>query len=101
MKSNSNTRPERFIDLGGRYLFNFNIIESVTESGGTSYDCECVEIKSATKDEIVKAIIHDRYSIDDEIALVNNYNAGLHIDEYNAYQDYRTEAKRIANESIQ
>lgn len=96
MKTYSDTLPETFVDLGGRYYFNYNITESEDK-----YSSETLEISCKSKPAIVQALIRSRYSYDDEIALINNYNAGIGIEEYNLYQDYRTWAKQIANDSIQ
>ena len=101
MRNNSDIRPDTFIDLGGRYMFNFDVAERTNDDGQVSFDFQSVIIPLKEKDEIVKAIIHDRYTLDDEIALVNNFNAGANIDEYNLYQSYRTYAKSIANAAIQ
>lgn len=47
----------------------------------------------------VKELVHERYSLDDEIALINNITAGVtekRQSEYAAYQEYREECKRRA-----
>lgn len=48
----------------------------------------------------VSELIHERYSVDKEIALMNNVKVKnptqKHIDEYEAYQGYRAECKARA-----
>lgn len=51
----------------------------------------------------VKELVHERYSLDDEIALINNITAGVTAkrqSEYAAYQEYRDECKRRAKEML-
>lgn len=51
----------------------------------------------------VKELVHKRYSLDDEIALINNITAGVtekRQSEYAAYQEYREECKRMAKEIL-
>lgn len=71
------------------------------------------DIPPYTEDEYKKKVselIHERYSIDDEIALAANANspqlldseeaASAFADEYAAYQAYRTECKAHAKEIL-
>lgn len=71
------------------------------------------DIPPYTEDEYKKKVselIHERYSIDDEIALAANANspqlldseeaASAFADEYAAYQAYRTECKARAKEIL-
>lgn len=49
---------------------------------------------------LVSKFIHERYSQDDEFALINNYNADPqgHAEEYAEYQAYRAACKQRARE---
>lgn len=51
---------------------------------------------------LVTSLIRERYSIDDELALLNNYNANptKNHDEYYAYQDYRSACKAKARKTL-
>jgi len=56
-----------------------------------------------TYEQRVTALIRAKHTVNDEIALLNNYNAYLadnslvsYKDEYEAYQAYRQECKNIA-----
>ena len=51
----------------------------------------------------VRELIRERYSADDEFALINNVMAGVtekRQSEYAAYQDYRAECKKRARELL-
>ena len=101
MKANSDNRPETFVKSRNKLFFNFNIIESEkTDEHGTRtvFDYDSVEVENQDRDSIIKAIIRDRYSIDDEIALINNkFKAADKEDpEHDAYQAFRYDVKQIA-----
>ena len=49
-----------------------------------------------TYEQKVEDYIAERYTIKQEIALINNYNQGKDIEEYEAYQAYRQECKERA-----
>ena len=99
MKANSNHYPESYIDLGGMGYFNYNI-KATTISGITSYDYDCIEIPIFDKSSIIEGIIREKYSLSDEIGLINNFNNRLYVDEYNLYQIERKLAKIIADQHI-
>lgn len=46
--------------------------------------------------KLVSQFIHERYTVDDELALLNNYNSdpATYGDEYREYQAYRSEIKQ-------
>ncbi|MFZ4705420.1 MAG: hypothetical protein ACOYMF_05370 [Bacteroidales bacterium] len=112
MKSNSDIQPKAFLYLGvGKYHVNFGV-EQVTVPNpdlstrqAFSYDSvevygEPVNAAGDAKPEydvIIAGIIADRYSIADELALINNFLADDSVDEYQAYQKWRRVAKHIAN----
>jgi hypothetical protein len=88
-RKNSEVYYKRGIILSTDTIDNF---EEVDELPKYSYQ----EYK-----EKVSELIHQRYSIDDEIALSANLSRGdEYIDEYNEYQNYREECKRIAKEFL-
>jgi len=85
MKSNSNARPPKILNLGnGRYHYNFNITEGTrTEEGPDgqtetrpSFDYDTVEIAGVPDyKKAVEARIRDKYSESEEFDLINSYNA--------------------------
>ena len=105
MKANSNTRPEAFITSKEKTLFNYNIVETTKEeidgSERQSFDYDCVEIEgTVTRDKLIIALIQDRYSKNDEIALLNNKMIGKDLNEYDEYQAYRAEVKLIVDDIL-
>lgn len=109
MKSNSDIRPETFINLGdGSWQYNFNVREiQVPVEGGTegetrtAYEYESVIIWGyPTFDKCVKAVLRDRRDETQEFNLVNRYNAyvlGVSEDEAdrNDYIAYLREVKDV------
>lgn len=109
MKSNSDNRPETFINLGdGSWQYNFNVREiQVPVEGGTegetrtAYEYESVIIWGyPTFDKCVKAVLRDRRDETQEFNLVNRYNAyvlGVSEDEAdrNDYIAYLREVKDV------
>jgi len=110
IKSQSNIRPEKIQSHNRGYLINFNIEEKQVEglpgqAPTIQYEYEQVFVKvSATRNEIIAAIIHNAYPIDNEIAVINNYLVDPddvnNEQEYQTYQERRGFAKALANEVI-
>lgn len=109
MKSNSDIRPETFINLGnGSWQYNFNVreiqvpVESGTEGETrTAYEYESVIVWGyPTFDKCVKAVLRERRDETQEFNLVNRYNAfvlGVSEDEAdrNDYIAYLREVKDV------
>lgn len=74
MKGSSNIKPEVFLDLGnGKIHYNHNIVELDTGEG-TAFSYDVLEIRDKSYEAIVSALIGEKYTLDAEIALINNYN---------------------------
>jgi hypothetical protein len=98
--------------LHKRIAFNLEKITRETEEGESEtfyqYD-EVVVSRSADRNDMIRAIIHQKYKIDDEIALINNHlydpDNSTYAQEYTDYQERRQFAKdfvdviRIQNRS--
>ena len=98
MKQSCMTRQPAIVNLGnGKYQFIYNQQE-VQRDEETFWEYDYVEVDKVDKATIIQAIIHKSYSLDDEVALINNYNQGLKIEEYEAYQQFRNDVKSIINE---
>lgn len=109
MKSNSDIRPETFINLGnGSWQYNFNVreiqvpVENGTEGETrTAYEYESVIVWGyPTFDKCVKAVLRERRDETQEFNLVNRYNAfvlGVSEDEAdrNDYIAYLREVKDV------
>ena len=100
MKQSCMTRQPAIVNLGnGKYQFIYNQQE-VQRDEETFWEYDYVEVDKVDKATIIQAIIHKSYSLDDEVALINNYNQGLKIEEYEAYQQFRNDVKSIINELL-
>ena len=92
------TRQPAIVNLGnGKYQFIYNQQE-VQRDEETFWEYDYVEVDKVDEATIIQTIIHKSYSLDDEVALINNYNQGLKIEEYEAYQQFRNDVKSIINE---
>lgn len=82
-------------------IFNYKSKETTRinypeETTHIGYICDTIFVRNGTpnKDDLIKVLIHSKYSLDDEIALINNKEEKPQ--EYEEYQNYRIEAKEIA-----
>jgi len=99
----SNHMPELIQYLQGGILINFNIKiinNSLDDISQYQYDSVRVELNSS-RNEIINSLIEYKYSISNEFALINNYNIGIGIDDYNQYQEYRSACKKIADDVVE
>ena len=107
MKAQSNIKPNTIQDLGNNtYYFNYNV-EFVNNMW--MYDSILLKMP-VSKDAIITALIREKYTLDDELAITNNrmsvFDANLlpkekedeYSREYYAYQQYREECKKKARE---
>ena len=100
MKNSCTYKQESIINLGnGKYQFIYNQQE-VQREEETFWEYDYVEVDKVDEATIIQTIIHKSYSLDDEVALINNYNQGLKIEEYEAYQQFRNDVKSIINELL-
>ncbi len=98
MKARSVTSPSVVEFLGNRYRLNYNIEQVLDSENNEVFEWDFIEVHDFKKGVVVAELIRQRYSLDDEIALINNYNlnSALYEQEYQEYQDYRNECKSIA-----
>jgi hypothetical protein len=101
MKAYSNTQPNLTHTKNGVTYLNCNAVEeTVTDEMGdesierTQWAYDSVPVKDGN---LIAAGIRARYNYEDEIALVNNYNADNSdaSGEYAEYQAYRAEIKAL------
>ena len=70
MKSNSDNVPQIMQPLGnGKYYLNFNI-EEVTIDERQSYNYDSIYVDSIDRITLIKALISEKYSIEDEVKLL-------------------------------
>lgn len=53
--------------------------------------------KGFTRAELINAMVHDRYTVDDEIALERHARSGDHLEEVAAHDEYAENCKRWAD----
>jgi len=64
-------------------------------------DYQYLNVHAVTRSEIKRCLIKERYSLDDEIALINNRELGdLNSNEYNLYQSFRAQCSVVANSIV-
>ncbi len=99
MKASSNNRPERFVKSHSKLFFNFNIVESQVKDDKKrkEFNYKYVEVKSKNRSSLICALIREEYSLEDEIALINN-NAEGEIADYEDYLVFRKSVKAIVDE---
>ena len=58
--------------------------------------------RAQVEPKLISELIHKRYSFDDEIALLNNFNADpeTYAQEYEDYQAFRVEVKQAVKEAF-
>jgi len=94
------------VDLkNGKYQFIYNQDQvTITGPNGpeTHWEYDYVEVPGTDEDLIIAALIHAQLSIDDEIALINNYNTGSQdaIEEYETYQNLRLSIKKLVKTKL-
>ena len=100
----SDTHPAASYTRCGKTIVPFNITETQvtdSETGKTrmqyEYD-EAVVDGQVTKDKLIAAGIAAKYSVEQELATINNYLADKvkYEAEYTEYQDWRTDVKTAA-----
>lgn len=94
MKNQSSVRPSLTERLQGAMFVNFNIIEV---EGGFEFDTVKVS-EEPTRDELINALIRDKYTLCQEFALINNFNMNKDVEEYEAFQVFRIDCKGIADQ---
>lgn len=105
MKTNSNNLPDKIQPFGvGKSLINYAVktVEKQVMHGEIDktigYEYESVMlIGEPTIEAITSAIINDKYPLAAEIAIINNFNIGEKLAEYEAYQHFRRIAKFVAS----
>jgi len=107
MKQSCLERQPALVDLGnGKFQFIYNQ-EQVTAAGpdGTQafWEYDYIETDSPKEDVIIAALVHQHFSLDDEIALINNFNSGTQtgIGEYASYQELRQAIKELVKTTLQ
>ena len=106
MKVQSDHIPEPFVKSRGKTQINYNIekitVEDIDGEMRTAYEYDMVEIEGeVTRDKIISAVLTAEHSIDEQIAIVYNKMMAKDVEEYDAYQKRRAEAKQIADKMFE
>jgi len=98
MRVTSNDKLEKFQIVGPKLRIHWGYEETTPDpeiegsTGGWSCE-EAVVKKTASRSEVIEAIIATQYTISEEIAAINNGGA-----EYEDYQAFRQFAKNTADD---
>jgi hypothetical protein len=99
MKTLLDYNPPLLAKSGRNYVVRYNVTEVMTEDG-LRYECDEVTTNSVSYDSVVAALIHGIYSLDAEIAILNNHIADDEQVEWGEYQAHRAWAKTYAGETL-
>jgi len=105
MIGNSDTYPEIVVKSNNKTQIRFNIVETTVEDMNNEsricYNFDYIEIEGEiTRNKIISAVINNSYSMEAEIALINNELSNLGTNEqieYAEYQTLRALAKTVAD----
>lgn len=103
MKTSSNVRPQQIYPLGDdTFHFNYNIEEVFVENEEgeetKSFICDTVHVSKVDYGTIVSAMIAEKYSLIEEIAI--NRQRDSKLQEFQQYFDYCENCKSIVRESL-
>ena len=99
MKYEANENPRKVLQTENGFEINYDFTP-VQKEERTVIEFKKIIVPAIDYGLIVSAIIHDKYSIDDEIALRNNFVIEGDSELWQEYLLYREHAKSIANEVI-
>ena len=100
MTTNAKQLPTRILAIGnGQHHINYAVSVSKDDQGNDDFNYQTAHVNGEpTYDLLVKSIIADKYTVDDEIALINNFNSDKDVQDYVEYQQFRELAKWVARE---
>ncbi len=100
MKARSAISPPLMENLGNRFRLNFIVQTKTDDQNDIVFEYQSIEVTEIRKSVIVSGLIRLQYSVNDEIALINNFNLdnATYRQEYEAYQNYRNECKTISTQ---
>lgn len=95
MKTRYQNEPQTFENIGyGKHYVNTNIHAVETEDG-TQWECDQVTVDGdVTYPKVVVAMIRERYTEDDELALLRQHS--VKGDEFSEYNDFCEACKATA-----
>ncbi len=94
-----NVQPVLLEQISVGYVIRWNL-EETTVDGEPKWKCEETIATSRTYEAVVSALIHSKYTVDQELATINNHLLGEDEDEWLEYQAWRTWAKSYASTTL-
>lgn len=97
-KSISTENPPKYFNFGKTKQINYNITSKKVDDV-IYFEYNTIIVQNITKANIIQSLIQERYDINAEIALLNNYQESpdIYNQEYKEYQEYRLKCKNIAD----
>jgi hypothetical protein len=102
MRNTSDAPMPVFTNLkNGKFLFTYNRLTEIVDTIAV-HQFDAIEIDKPDRDSAISALITNRYSIADEIALINNRLSGgsTELAEYESYHQFRIDIKNTVDLSI-
>lgn len=91
MREYHSEKPSITLDLGnGKTRVYYNSIEVATEES-THWESDYIEVDNLSYDAVVNALIRERYTVDQEFALIRQQSCKP--EEYQQYYEYCEECK--------
>ena len=96
-KSFSTSRPEKVAKYDHSHLLiSYNIVAvEATETRDAGFEFDTLVVPELSKGAIVEAILRERYTLNDELALLRQRNTKKA--EFNEYNDFAEAAKATAD----
>ncbi len=93
-------RPNLIQQMVGQYAIRYNVQEGFSPDNELGWLYEEIAVPDLRYDTVVSALIHTVYSIDDEIAIINNHLNDNEQLEWQDYQNCRAWAKSYAGTTL-
>lgn len=100
MKALHDVQPVLLERTAAGYVVRWDLAQVTTEEDETRWECEEAIAAARTYEAVVSAMIHHRYTTDQEIATINNHLMGKDEDEWLEYQAWRAWAKAYASGTL-
>ncbi len=93
-------KPELVKQMVGQYAIRFNLLAATGQDNETGWQYDEIIVKDLRYETVVAALIHFVYSIDAEIAIINNHINDDEEIEWQDYQNHRAWAKSYAGTTL-
>lgn len=99
MRYESNENPKRVLQTEKGFEINYDF-EEIEKEERTVIEFSKIIVERIDYGLIVSAVIHSKYTVDDEIALRNNFVIEGESPDWLEYLEWREHAKNVAREVI-